>query len=151
MSTIKIFLENDLGLLVTRVQRQLYNASQKFVSAYDLTPDQCGLIVFIYENIDVTPSELSLMLERDKPGTVRLIQKLEKKCLVERRYNRSDQRSYSLYLTRNGEKMLKVIRAVVKPQIETLFDQVVSGFTDSDINQFKLYLKSAYDNLQKMK
>lgn len=113
---------NLLGVVGLAIAGRIEQSSREILNHVGETP--AALVVIGY-NLGPTNDELRRILGLSHSGTVRLIDRLVKEGLVERREGR-DKREISLYVTRQGkslrEKILKGRLAAIKPMLENLSD-----------------------------
>lgn len=92
---------------------RLFCAKKKMVHAIKsdfhklgITDENYITLHFIYENAGITQAELSDLNQKDRNVIVKTIDKLESMQLVERRRSTSDRRSFCLYVTEEGERVV---------------------------------------------
>jgi DNA-binding MarR family transcriptional regulator len=103
----------NLGILPTLIGYNLRRAQvavfQDLMSALgdlELTPGLFGVLQIIKNNAGLKQTDLANALHVDRSTVVGVIDKLEKRGLVNRAAAPRDRRSYALYLTDVGEDML---------------------------------------------
>jgi len=77
------------------------------LAAIQIRPAQFSVLVVIGANAGLSQSDLSQALGIERARLVRLLDRLERRGLTERRPSPSDRRSHALFLTREGQKLLK--------------------------------------------
>ena len=104
----------DMGILSSSVEFSLRMASvaagQRFyeaMRAFRLRPAQFATLVLIGANPGVGQRGISETLRIDKANFTGLLDTLERRKLVERRVDPHDHRRYALYLTREGQSLLR--------------------------------------------
>jgi len=104
----------DMGILSSSVEFSLRMASvaagQRFyeaMRAFRLRPGQFATLVLIGANPGVGQRGISETLRIDKANFTGLLNTLERRKLVERRADPGDHRRYALYLTREGQALLR--------------------------------------------
>ena len=90
-------LENHLGYFLRRLQIWVF---QDFIQT--LRP------------MKVRPAQYSVLLVIERARLARLLHVLERRKWIARRASASDARSHSLYLTKDGEKVLAQIKSLAK-------------------------------------
>lgn len=111
---------NLLGVVGLAVAKQIEQSAKDILSHAGETP--AALVVIGY-NLGPTNDELRRILNLSHSGTVRLVDRLVRDGLVERRAGR-DKREIALYITKQGkalrEQILKDRLAAIQPFVNTL-------------------------------
>lgn len=100
-------LTDFVGYLVRRAQIAVFTDFMDALREVDLKPTQFGVLTVIHYNPGLRPSEVCAALDIQKTNFVSLLNELERRALVVRRAAGSDRRSYALYLTSQGEALLR--------------------------------------------
>jgi DNA-binding MarR family transcriptional regulator len=100
-------LEGHLGYFVRRLQVWVFQDFIRTLAAIDLRPAQYSVLVLIAANPGASQSQIASRLGIERARLVRLLNKLEKRGLMERLGSPSDRRTHALRLTREGRKTLK--------------------------------------------
>ncbi|MCL5986038.1 MAG: MarR family transcriptional regulator [Actinobacteria bacterium] len=90
-------------------------------------------------SLDVTPKEIAVKLSLPKSSVTYIIDSLEKRGLVKRKLDTRDRRSWLVFLTDKGEKMLKRIFT----HKSELLMPVFSKFSDDE----KIYWDKFINNI----
>ena len=139
-------LEDSFGYLINiAAQRLKYELHQTFQErGQDVTPEQWVVLNRLWEQDGLSQVELAERTFKDKPGTTRILNLLEKKKLVMRQPDESDGRVLRVYLTKPGwdikEKLVACAEAVLQKGSQDL--------TKEEITQFKLLLNKLLRNLE---
>lgn len=113
-------MDNRIYYLLSRAENTMsVYIKQQFVKAgLKVTPPQLGVLFMLKAKEIQTMSALSQMLGTDNSAVTRIIDRLEKSGLVERRSSANDRREYQVIITGEGiaetEKSKKVIAAINK-------------------------------------
>lgn len=99
-------LNDRLGYFVRRLQVWIFQDLIRRLSHLDLSPAQFSVIVVIGANPGLSQAQLAATLGIERARLVRLLHRLEKRGITERRRSSADGRRHALKLTRNGEKLL---------------------------------------------
>jgi DNA-binding MarR family transcriptional regulator len=125
-------IEKSVGFLLAKAYQRACVLFKEAFEAYDLTPQQFGLLGFLWQQDGITQAELSAKSHIDRTTMGGLIDRLEKEGLVDRRSHPEDRRAYRICLTDKGKalepeltplaaKALENLTAKLAPQeIETL-------------------------------
>lgn len=116
-------VSKSIGFLLAKAyQRACALYKEKFDSC-ELTPQQFGLMRFLWEEDGITQVELSNRSQIDRTTIGGLIDKLEQSALVERLPHPEDRRAYRISLTEAGRGLEEELaplaeelhRAIIKP------------------------------------
>ena len=126
MKEVDFGILNELvGYRLRRAQLCYFADFSDTLSEEDISPGLFAIISIVQGNPGLTQTAIARALGNDRSAMVPAIDKLEKLKLVERRVSSSDKRSYSLFLTSQGEakyrRMLKKIHLH-----ESHFDNLMS-------------------------
>jgi DNA-binding MarR family transcriptional regulator len=132
---------------IYRIHIQGVNLFRKTLQAagYDLTPEQCGVLVRLRECQGINQSQLGKKLFKDRHGITRILNLLEKHNYIERRPDEADKRIYRIFLTENGA----AIRDRLIPLISRHFDRILEGLTEEDILLMRRTLKHIIKNIER--
>lgn len=99
-------LNDRLGYFVRRLQVWIFQDLIRRLSGLNLSPAQFSVIVVIGANPGLSQVELAETLGIERARLVRLLHRLERRGLTQRRASRSDGRRHALELTRAGRTVL---------------------------------------------
>jgi len=100
-------LNERLGYFVRRLQVWVFQDFIRRLSRLDLSPAQFSVLVVIGANPGLSQTQLALTLGIERARLVRLLHRLERRGLTERRASAADGRRHALMLTRAGDKLLR--------------------------------------------
>ncbi|MFD6443374.1 MarR family winged helix-turn-helix transcriptional regulator [Peribacillus sp. NPDC060186] len=129
------------GYLIHRTDVKLTNYFMKQLKPYEVTPEQWSIISILDSQKGTTQKELAQKIDKDHSTVVRMIHSMERKELVEKKFNELDKRSHYLFLTEKGEEIKKNILPIVKDA----HDFVTSNLTTEEVQQLKVLLNKLYD------
>ncbi|MBL9139047.1 MAG: MarR family transcriptional regulator [Verrucomicrobiales bacterium] len=113
-----------------RTAEDLWNASRVFFARWDLSPSQFNVLNLLYGQIDgLSQSELSRLLIMHRSNATGLIDRLERRRLVQRTEDPQDRRAYRVLLTPNGIDLLQTIY----PHYFKAADAVWAGLPDQRV------------------
>lgn len=96
----------------------LYRQEQKYMSGllseYDFGFSSFNFLLYIARNEGVSQKQLCTILALDEALATRVMRKLEEKKLIYRERDPLDQRSYCVYLTDEGRKLVPIFRREVR-------------------------------------
>ena len=96
-------IEKSLGFLLAKAYQRACLLFKEQFEGYDLTPQQFGLLGFLWRQDGLTQAELSAKSQIDRTTMGGLIDRLEKEGLVVRRAHPEDRRAYQICLTELGK------------------------------------------------
>jgi DNA-binding MarR family transcriptional regulator len=139
-------LDNSYGYLINiAAQRLKYELHQAFQSkGYDVTPEQWAVLNRLWEQDGLSQVELAERTFKDKPGTTRILNLLEKKRIVVRRPDESDGRVLRVFLTKAGNDM----KEKLIPCAEEVLAKSGKNLTKEELAQLKMILHQILDNLE---
>lgn len=97
-------------LQLLRTSELLWNASRVFFDRWNLSASQFNILNLLHMNPDgCTQIELSRLLIMHRSNITGLVDRLEKRGLLERKDNPNDRRAYKVVLTSAGRKLIEKI------------------------------------------
>jgi MarR family transcriptional regulator, organic hydroperoxide resistance regulator len=139
-------LNESYGYLINlAAQRLKYELHQTFqAQGYDITPEQWAVLNRLWEQDGLSQVELAERTFKDKPGTTRILNLLEKKRIVVRRPDESDGRVLRVLLTKAG----KDLKDKLIPCAEEVLAKSGKNLTKEELVQFKMTLRRILGNLE---
>ena len=110
---------------------------------YVVTPPQWGVMALLHESDSVTVGTISQKRGIDPPTVTGILKRLEQNGLVERRNDREDRRVVKVYLTTEGENILRVLR----PAVEEFNHHMLQGLSEAERKTFLENLQRIIVNL----
>ena len=109
-------LEGLIGYQLRRAQISLFQSFNKHLEHAKITPGQIGLLIKIKNNAGISQTSLARAngIERSTLGEI--IDRFEKRELVDRRKHATDRRAYALHLSSKGEAFLDEVVPVLLEQ-----------------------------------
>ena len=107
-------LQECINFKLTSTQNMVFNYFRSKLAALDVTPIQYALLKCLWTEDMQTPSQLAQTLRLDASSITGILDRLEKKALVERVYSRQDRRSVQVHLLESGTALQKPIEAIVR-------------------------------------
>lgn len=141
----------DLGSLPGLVGYQLRMAQvlvfrdfDRELSDLDITPAIFGMLEILRQNKGLTQTRLALAIGLDRSSLVPLLDKLQKRKLVEREASTIDRRSNHLHLTTEGEQLL----VEAERRVRLHEKRILSHLTKSEARQLiQLLMKLAKNDI----
>ena len=98
-----IDIEKSVGFLLAKAYQRPVPYFKEEFDRYDLTPQQFGLLAFLWQEDGLSQTELSARSQIDRTTMGGIIDRLEKEGLIERRNHPEDRRAYQVFLTATGK------------------------------------------------
>ena len=121
-----------------RTADTLWNSSRVFFAQWDLSPSQFNVLNIVAGEPDgVSQIELGRMLIMHRSNVTGLIDRLERRGLVQRKDARGDRRAYRIVATPAGGRL---VRRIV-PEYYRLAEEVWDGFPASNAGRWEKDLR----------
>ncbi|AFS78493.1 HTH-type transcriptional regulator, MarR family [Gottschalkia acidurici 9a] len=120
----------------------LFN-NQLLDTDYSLT--EARILFEISERTECIANNLVQELNIDRSYMSRILRKLEREELIEKKSSKIDSRKNFLFLTRKGEELLSKIHIKSDEQINQLFN----GLNDSEVNEIRISMMIIKEKLDK--
>ena len=139
-------LNDSYGYLINlAAQRLKYELHQTFqAKGYDITPEQWAVLNRLWEEDGLSQVELAERTFKDKPGTTRILNLLERKGIVVRRADESDGRVQRVFLTKTG----KELKEKLIPCAQEVLMKSGRNLSKEDLAKFKYTLHQILSNLE---
>ncbi len=135
-------VDDSYGYLVRRLHASLQRHMERRVQSLDLTALQWGPLLLIAQGKGDTAAALARALDIDTGAVTRMIDRLERKGLVQRRRSTHDRRLVHLALTAEGKHAI----GLVPFAIAEVLNLHLAGFSDREVRQLKRFLSRMIDN-----
>lgn len=99
------YLDTSVGFLLKQVSHAMHTQFERRLSEYGVTASQWVVLSIVKEGRATSPVEISKLIQIDNTAVTRLIDRLEKKGLVERANHPDDRRSVTVKLSVEGEQL----------------------------------------------
>jgi MarR family transcriptional regulator, organic hydroperoxide resistance regulator len=139
-------INDSLGFYLSKgytLFRDVYNIQIK-ESGLDLNSDHWTVLIIVNNNPGISQTDISNFSLRDKSSITRIIDFLEKEKYVERRNDKTDRRSFNIFLTKQGKEIYLKLFEIAK----TLNDKVLKDIDKKDIKRFKETFKTIIKKLK---
>lgn len=103
--TAPIEIEKTVGFLLSKAYQRASMIFKEHFDKYDLTPQQFGLLGFLWREDGLSQALLSSKSQIDRTTMGGLIDRLEKEGLVVRKPHPEDRRAYRICLTEKGKAL----------------------------------------------
>jgi DNA-binding MarR family transcriptional regulator len=105
-------LNEHLGYFVRRLQVWVFQDFIRRLASVDVRPAQYSVLAVIEANPGLSQSDIAEVLGIERARLVRMLDRLDRRGLTERRSSPKDRRSHALYLTREGQRLLKRVKTL---------------------------------------
>ena len=114
-------LNRQLGFLLKDTTRRYTRRFEERAQAFSLTLAQCRALLHLENNEGMSQKRLSELTELDPMTLVRILDRMEADGWVQRRFDPTDRRAHTLWLTPKSKPVLEhIARLVAETRAETL-------------------------------
>lgn len=139
-------LNRQLGFLLKDTTRRYTRRFEERAQALSLTLPQCKALLHLETNEGVSQKRLSELTELDPMTLVRILDRMESDGWVQRRFDPSDRRAHTLWLTPRAKPVLDHIAHVIaETRAETL-----QGLSNEERTSLIELLERAHANLSSL-
>lgn len=117
-------LEGHLGYFVRRLQIWIFQDFIRTLASVDIRPAQYSVLVVIGANPGISQRDVAEALGIERARLVHLLDKLERRHLIERRRSATDRRSHALHLTADGARTLRRAKSLAAQHEAQLADAI---------------------------
>lgn len=131
-------LEECVNYLLTTAQHSVFLRMTEKLSVYDITPIQYAVLYCLWENDKGSPKEIAERLKLENSTISGILERMEKKDLIERNISKEDRRFIQVQLTEKG----KELEDAVLNAVEEVNSEVMAKFTDEESSVLKAHLRA---------
>jgi DNA-binding MarR family transcriptional regulator len=146
MSTDSDQLRRSPTHLLHRAQQCAESLFEAGAKDTDLTPRQLAVLVIVAHNEGLSQTGLTDHTGIDRSTMADLVQRLQKKGLLQRRRTKADARAYAVKLTDQGRRVLRV----GEPLAKRVDARILEALPAMQREQFIDGLRSIVNTLQKL-
>ena len=134
--------DDRLIFLLGHARHRVYlRLDQALLERAGITTAQSGALFYLENNDGCLLSQMGQGLRLDKSAITGLVDRLEKKAMIERRNDPTDRRAIRLYLTKSGRDAAAKALPVVKQQNRA----IKKGFSQEEIEIFARVLRATIE------
>ncbi len=111
-----------------------------------LTREQWSIMAVLWEQDGRTQQALADATYRDRPGTTRLLDNLEKEALVVRRAHKTDRRTNLIFLTQKGKDIQK---SVIQALTQTM-EIITQNISPAQLDALRVVFEIINHNIQQL-
>lgn len=130
-------LQDCICFQLGRITRKITRYYRDKISAFGLTHGQFFMLVAIFEEESLLPSQLAEKAALDRPTTTGLLDRLERDGWVERQPDSNDRRSLRIHLSSKAVKNRNSILSI----FEEINSQFVNRYSKEEWRQFQSLLQ----------
>ena len=130
-------ISKSIGFLLAKAYQRACALYKEKFDSYDLTPQQFGLLRFLWEEDGLTQVELSNRSQIDRTTIGGLIDRLEQAGLLVRLPHPEDRRAYRISLTDAGKSLEKELT----PLAEELHRVILAPLSPEEIESLTTILQ----------
>ena len=130
-------LEECVNYLLTTAQHSVFLKMTEKLSAFDITPIQYAVLYCLWENDKRSPKEIAERIKLENSTISGILERMEKKGLIQRSISKEDRRFIQVLLTEKGASLEKDVLSAV----EEVNDEVMSVFSEDECESLKSHLR----------
>ena len=131
-------LEECVNYLLTTAQHSVFLKMTEKLSVFEITPVQYAVLYCLWENDRRSPKEIAERLKLENSTISGILERMEKKGLIQRSISKEDRRYIQVILTEKGA----ALKADVLTAVEQVNDDVLSVFSSEECEILKSYLRT---------
>lgn len=130
-------LTQCINYLLTTAQHSVFQYLNGKLSEYDVTPSQYGVLSCLWQREFATPKQISEILCLETSTISGVLDRMQKKGLIDRVINRDDRREVRVVPTEKGKALEEPISKI----IDEVNEEVLKCFTEEDVAVLKNQLR----------
>ena len=125
MDTGELELQNCINYLLTTAQHGVFQMFSERLAQFNITPGQYGVLSCLWQRGACTPKELAQILRLENSTVSGVLDRMQKRGLVDRVTDDRDRRSVRVVPTEAG----RALREAVLERMEALNTEILRDFT----------------------
>ena len=130
-------LTQCINYLLTTAQHSVFQYLSGKLSEYDVTPSQYGVLSCLWQGEFATPKQISEILCLETSTISGVLDRMQKKGLIDRVINRDDRREVRVVPTEKGKALQEPISQI----IDEVNESVLRCFTEEEVTMLKNQLR----------
>lgn len=126
-------LTQCINYLLTTAQHSVFQYLSLKLSVYDITPSQYGVLSCLWQKEYATPKQIAETLCLETSTISGVLDRMQKKCLIDRITNMEDRREVRVVATEKG----LLLREPIQEIIEEVNKEVLKGFREDEVLALK--------------
>lgn len=131
-------LTQCINYLLTTAQHSVFQYLNGKLLEYDVTPSQYGVLSCLWQREFATPKQISEILCLETSTISGVLDRMQKKGLIDRVINRNDRREVRVVPTEKGKALEEPISKI----IDEVNEEVLKCFTDEEVALLKNQLRT---------
>lgn len=131
-------LTQCINYLLTTAQHAVFQYLSMKLSDYDVTPSQYGVLSCLWDKGYATPKQIAETLCLETSTISGVLDRMQKKKLIERVVNKEDRREVRVVITKKG----KMLKEPIQEIIEEVNREVLKNYTEEQITVLKDNLRA---------
>ena len=131
-------LTQCINYLLTTAQHSVFQYLNGKLSEYDVTPSQYGVLSCLWQREFATPKQISEILCLETSTISGVLDRMQKKGLIDRVINRNDRREVRVVPTEKGKALEEPISKI----LDEVNEEVLKCFTDEEVALLKNQLRT---------
>ena len=117
-------LHNSFTFWIARLASVMRDQFNQALSEHDVTWPQWMILNVLHHGLAITPAQIADNIGVDRSAVTRLVDRLEKKHMVERSFDGLDRRSIQILMTAEGRRLVVDINAAAKRHQDSYLAQI---------------------------
>ncbi len=138
--------EKSMPALFMEINRRYGMKCMNHIREMGIQHGQMPIIMIVYENDGCSQKEIAEKMGVTPPTVNVSIQRLEKANIVSRKRDEADQRIMRVYLTENGQRIVKEIKEEAKAVEKVMF----SNFNETELCLMRRFFEQILDNIERI-
>jgi len=130
-------LKECINFLLTNAQHNVFQYLSKRLTEYDVTPVQHGILSCLMGKSYDTPKHLAESMSLETSTISGVLDRMQKKGLIDRVINKEDRREVQVRLTDKGRELEEQITVI----IDEVNAEVLKSFSEDEVTALKDYLR----------
>lgn len=130
--------------LMARIHRSLRRNYDRQLKSFGLTPCQFEVLMTLWSEDGIVLGELRRRLSRDGPTMTGVVDRMEKKMLVQRKRDNRDRRVVKVHLTAKGKNLQEELSRTKK----MIMEKITENLSSREINALVTLLGKMMHNME---
>ncbi|MBR5468602.1 MAG: MarR family transcriptional regulator [Firmicutes bacterium] len=131
-------LKECINFLLTNAQHNVFQYLSKRLTEYDVTPVQHGVLSCLMGKSYDTPKHLAESMSLETSTISGVLDRMQKKGLIDRVINKEDRREVQVRLTDKGRELEEKITVI----IDEVNAEVLKSFSEEEVASLKDFLRA---------
>lgn len=124
-------LSDCVNFMLTRAQNSVFNYFKGKLAPLDVTPVQYAVLKCLWDNQEQSPTQIAQALYLDTSTVTGILDRMEKKDLIERVHSETDRRAVNIHIKQAGKDLQPGIEAAI-------LDANHDALADVDPEEFRM-------------